>query len=66
MKLKYLICIIFVIPLLGLFIVNIFATNLSVFQVSSTNFVCLAVLLIGIVDILFITFKRYKLNFNKK
>ena len=65
MKLKYLIGITFFVPLLGLFFINIFASNLSSFVVYSTNFVCLAVLLIVVVDVLFIALKRHKLKLDK-
>lgn len=64
MKLKYLIGITFFVPLLGLFFINVFATNLSGFVIYSTNFVCLAVLLI-VVDVLFIALKRHKLKLDK-
>ena len=62
MKLKYLIGLTFIIPMLGLFFVNLFATNLSGFIVSATNFICLGILFIAVVDVLFIAFKRRKAN----
>ncbi len=62
MKLKYLIGLTFTLPLLGLFFVNLFETNLSSFIVSTTNFVCLGVLFIAVVDALFMYFKPRKIN----
>lgn len=60
MKLKYVLGITFTVPLSGLILVNIFAANLSSFQVSTTTFVCLAVIILVAIDVLFMTFKRYK------
>lgn len=62
MKLKHLVGITFFIPLIGLLIVNALANDLSNFFVSSVNFVCLAVIAICVVDVLFVAFKRRKLN----
>ncbi len=64
MKLKYLIGLTFIIPLLGLFFVISFATDLSSFIVSTTNFICLAVLFITVLDVLFMAFKHSKVNHN--
>jgi len=64
MKLKYLIGLTFTIPLLGLLFVNLFATDLSSFIVSTTNFVCLGILFIAVVDVLFMFFKHRKVNLN--
>jgi hypothetical protein len=60
MNLKYLLSITLLIPLLGLFYVNVFATNLSNFEVSSTNIFCAAVYLICIIDVVFIVLKHHK------
>ena len=62
MKFKYLIGLTFISPLLGLLFVKLFATNLSSFIVSATNFVCLGILFIAVVDVLFIAFKPRKAN----
>lgn len=65
MKLKYILGITFIVPLLGLILINIFASHLSSFQFSAGNFICLTVLFIGVVDVIFIAFKHHKLKLNK-
>mgnify|MGYP006139263199 CR=1 FL=1 len=65
MKLKYLVSVVLIVPLLALFLVNIVMTGLSSFQVSAINFVCLAIIFIGLVDMLFILFKHHKLKLKK-
>ena len=62
MKCEYLIGLTFIIPLLGMFFINLFANNLSSFIVLATNFVCLGVLFIAVLDVLFIAFKQRKAN----
>ncbi|CAM3286651.1 hypothetical protein SHPE106448_05820 [Shewanella pealeana] len=47
-------------PLTALFIVNNIDLNLSQFQTNSVNFVCSAILLVTLIDIVLIAFKRHK------
>lgn len=58
MKLKYLISIVLIIPIIGLFFANNFEVGLSISQIDTINFVCITVLLIAALDLLFIAFKR--------
>lgn len=64
MKLKYIISVVFITPLIGLIIANYLTLNLSAFQINSINVVCSAILVIALIDVLFIAFKRYK-NINQ-
>lgn len=66
MKLKYLTSIVFIIPFLGLFFVNLFLTDLSSFIVSTANIICFGVLFIAVVDVLFMALKHLKVNLNSK
>ena len=60
MKLKLLIVITLIVPLIALALTKPFSTSLSGVQVDVINFVSVAVLFIAIVDIFFIAFKKMK------
>ena len=60
MKLKLLIVITLIVPLIALALTKPLSTSLSGVQVDVINFVSVAVLFIAIVDIFFIAFKKMK------
>ncbi|PKI16035.1 hypothetical protein CXF71_10285 [Colwellia sp. 12G3] len=62
MKMKYIIGISFIIPMLVLAFTNLFEPNLSSVNLDSINFICSIIILITVVDVLFIAFKRVKIK----